>query len=152
MRVLRASCYATPGLPPITTVVRDCDIVDTLESARVASLVPGALVLHDLFEVDRGTNIRSATMQAVERIDAEQEGNMAVLYHYNGQWLGNVSSGGVLTATRPAPLTPDEIEVVFDQLKSHPNYDGQLIASPSNDGTLVQMKPDGTIERKDAPK
>ena len=46
----------------------------------------------------------------------------------------------MLTATKPAPLSVDEITNALEQLARHPDYRGQLVVSIAEDGRVVTMR------------
>lgn len=152
MRVLRTSGYHNPSMPAMTIVVRDCDITDTLESVRVQSMTPGLFVVHEIFSMEEA-DIGVATKRAAELMTEEvvqRERDMAMLYHYDASMLLQVKAGGVLMATRPAPMSSGDIGYVFEQLVNHPNYNAQLVMAISDDGLAVQLR-DGEVTTMEGP-
>lgn len=144
MRVLRTSVYMDADHPPLTTVVRDCDLADTIESAahqlESSHQTPGVLVLNEVFEVqDEFGDIVEVTAVALQRIDSAREKNMALLYHWAGDTLASLTDTGVLVMDKPAPLDRVSMLLVFGQLKQHPNYREQTVIGFDSDGEEVRM-------------
>lgn len=73
-----------------------------------------------------------------ERRDIERD--MAILYYWDAQMLRMLNAGGPCVNTRPAPLTVEQIQVVFEQLKHHPNYTGNTVLTIAKDLTPVQLR------------
>lgn len=145
MRYLRSSIYANAYDPPVTTVAPEDTMVDTLESARLQLLEPGLLIIHEIFESDG--DLHAATLKAIEHqgANAEQELHQAMLYYWTVSQWHLVREGGVLFMDKPAPLSREEIVVVFDQLRQHPNYRPMSIVSHDRSGAPVRMI-DGEIK------
>lgn len=139
MRVLRSSCFVDMVHPPLTTVVRDKDIRDTLESAAISSQQPGTLVVHDIFEMPDHATIQHATRKAMQRIDLKREQNMAVLFFWSLGHFRLLTKGGTLFMDKPAPLTPEDIRYVFEQLKVEPSYNDFRLTSIAYTGERVRL-------------
>lgn len=129
----------------MTTVILEGDAVDTLESARVRSLQPGALVIHDIFETT--DDIRIATAEAMRRqqANAEQEAHQAMLYYWTVLQWTRVTEHGAVLMDKPAPMSRDEIAVVFAQLAQHPDYGHRTIVTPDRHGEPLMLV-DGEIK------
>lgn len=145
MRYLRSSIYATAYEPPVTTVAPEDTMVDTLESVRLQLLQPGLLIIHEIFESDG--DLERATLEAMRRqqANAEQELHQAMLYHWTVSQWGPVRAHGTLDMDKPAPLSREEIVVVFDQLRQHPDYNHRTIIGTDRSGARVRMV-DGEIK------
>lgn len=73
-------------------------------------------------------------------------GNMLVAYEYYAQALQNAKPDGAVVSTKPAPLSREQMTEVFKKLAGHPNYQGQRIYTPLEDGTTIEMQ-NGQIVR-----
>lgn len=139
MRYLRSSIYASPVDPPVTTVAGEDGMTDTLESIRHSLLEPGLLIIHEIFEAS--DSLEAATVEAARRqqANAEQEAHQAMLYYWTVSQWHLVTAGGTLLMDKPAPLSREEIEVVFAQLAQHPDYRGIHIISHTRTGEMVEL-------------
>lgn len=145
MRYLRSSIYISPSDPPLSTVLSEAEAVDTLESARVRILQPGALVIHDIFESDGDLGQAVAEAMERQRSNQQQESHQALLYHWTIlQWV-RTSERGMVLMDQPAPLSREEICVVFDQLAQHPDYGHRTVVTPDRNGVPVLLV-DGEIK------
>lgn len=143
MRVLRSSAYS-PALKPLTTVMRDSDVIDTLESIRAG--IPredDVLVITDLFEMEDGV-IEAATHAALARLNRDEERNMAILYFWATMTLRSVTDEGMLVMPAPAPLSEEQVRAVFEQIVQHSAYRHQHVEIPAADGTRIVIE-DGVI-------
>lgn len=142
MRVLRSSMYS-PALAPMTVVIRDSDVTDTLESIRFGAIghEPDAFVVTDLFETIDG-GIDQATAFAMIRMEerAEDERNMALQFYWATAQFQLLSGGGTLIMPEPAPLTPEQVRIVFEQIAKHSDYDHQSVQATAKDGTVVRIE------------
>lgn len=136
----------------LTTVVRECDVVDTLESIQHTVMVPDAFFVFEIFEVPDDKGIEAVTVAAKRRIDAERDYNMCVLYFWTiRQYRGLVERtgrprGAVITQ-HPAPLSADDIEAVFKQLTLIPDFsEGIAVCTSGHDMTTVTLEA-GEIRR-----
>lgn len=147
MRVLRSTMYG-PELAPVTTVLRDSDVVDTLDSIRTSmpDSVPEGFIATEIFEMDEAS-IESATTAALGQMAPlhDDERNMAILFYWAAQHLRITSERGMLVMPAAAPLTEVQVRTVFEQIVKHPNYQHQLVQSTAQDGTVVVIK-DGVIQ------
>lgn len=160
MRVLRLSMWAAPDAPPMSTVMRDCDLRMSIEDTiKAMTEEPPASVIerpvdnpvfesvffvYETFDM-QNTEIEAATVEAKRRLAKREveERNMAVLYFYNIQALKIVQAGGVLINPKPAPLNANDIEMALSQVASHPNYRGQKVVTNSYEGVVVELTSDG---------
>lgn len=160
MRALRTSAFPMPGGPPLTMVVVEDSLKVSIEEAASGhrTLQPGVFVITDIFDVqdptgDPDQDTILATTQAMRNMDAETEANMSVLYYYDAGAL-RVAREAVFS-TKPAPLTVEQITTVFEQLAYHPDYNGQVVKTFTEDGTIVSlsnghvthMPPDSQVHR-----
>jgi hypothetical protein len=146
MRALRSSLYVSAYDPPLTTVILESDVIDTLES--IATNLPPleALIVTDIF--DSADDIAQATVEAElrRRTNAEQEAHMAMLYYWTVQTWQRIPAGGAIGMPKRAPLSREEIEVVFARLAQHPEYKNFTIIAFSRDGQPVMLA-NGKIEQ-----
>jgi hypothetical protein len=143
MRVLRISLWG-PDLEPLSMVVREHDMTLPLEEVvrqQVESPDAPGYVSHEILEVEE-EDIAAVTLGIVRRHaeQQERERNAAMLYWWDAAQLPRLTEGGVLTATKPAPLSVDEIRDALEQLARHPHYRGQLVVSIAEDGRVVTMR------------
>lgn len=153
-KILRSSMYRHGwDKQPVTVVVRARDLRTSPEKAaeEMEAVSPGAFVVSDIFEVDDEVynDPVKATFAGMRRLDdsarLDTEMNMALCYYWNANALDRLNSGGVLTSTRPAPLTEDQLSIVLRQLSRHPNYKQQRIMQYARNGRRVTFH-DGKIE------
>jgi hypothetical protein len=140
MRVLRQSAWAGYDRPPLTTVVRDSDVVDTLESVRTQlDQDDDVFVTSDIFDMPDG-GVESATVAAMDRVNARAELNMAILYFCSAKTFPMLSTGGTILIPDPSPLTYEQAEFVLNRLAARQDYDNyrvQTDLSPS--GETIQL-------------
>lgn len=141
MRALRSTLYS-PALEPMTIVVRDSDITDTLESARVRTAMPGFFVATDLFEIDGEADIVVATVAATLRQEAmrDDERNMAIQFYWATAQFQLVSRTGHVIMPLPAPLSVEQVRTVFEQITQHPDYTEQSVTATTKDGVHVHIE------------
>lgn len=142
MRVLRSSMFS-PALEPLTVVIRDSDVIDTLESIRVGAKDEALhyFIAHDIFETEDGS-VEKATAFAMIRMEerAEDERNMALQFYWATAQFQLLSEGGTLIMPEPAPLTPEQIRTVFEQIVLHPDYRNQHVQATAKDNTVVTIE------------
>lgn len=142
MRVLRSSLYDSPAEPPMTTVVRDSDTRDTLESHRVDLLhkFTEHWAIYDIFDMADG-GIEDATLEAIKRqaANAEQEGHQAMLYYWTVMTWERVTPGGTIFMDKPAPLSREEVVEVFEHLARRPDYENYHVVTHARDGEPVTL-------------
>lgn len=117
--------------PPMTIVVRENDVIDTLESvAARAGQDHDGFYVNDIIEVEaEGISVVEATARAMSRMDEAEEQNMAIMYFYVVGVLHFVTRDGVWMAPDPAPLTAKQVAVVFDQIRTNPIRENQTLSS-----------------------
>ncbi len=152
-RVLRSSMYRGPFDPaPVTMVTRERDAKVPLETmAKELEDLPSVfLIVSDIFEVDEDTynNFPKATIAGMRRLQDSTielaERNMAVAFFWNANAIRRINNGGTLAATKPAPLSRDQLITVMRQLCKLSYYEGQTIIQIDQDGVVVTMK-DGRV-------
>ena len=149
MKILRATMYS-PDLEPYTVVLQETYLLVPIEEAIESSVMPGCFTVTDVFEVADSMNLLEATLESTRRLEtrAERERNMAMLYYWDAAQFAHLNPGGVLTSTRPAPLSVKEVEITLKQLAQHPEYRNQTILCITEVGELVLMR-DGKCEVKE---
>lgn len=108
--------------------------------------VPGLFVASEIFDMpdnqDAQSRVLMATLEAKKRYTPEVqeiERLQAVLYHWNADKLRLLNDEGYIRNPKPAPLTLDQIEQVFKQLKMHPHYRHQTIQCKAKDGRMISL-------------
>lgn len=142
MRVLRSTIW-TPDLMPTASVVRDSDVVDTLESIRVTVQEPEFFYSFDLFEADDDLTIQAVTLEAGRRtaLVRDIERNQAIQFYWAAQFL----SKDLIYMPDPCPFGSDKIREVFDQLVRHPDYKHSTVRAIGDDGVEVWIR-DGEVK------
>jgi hypothetical protein len=136
MRVLRTTMYASPD-DPMTGVVRENDLTDTLESFIQSHNKPDVFVAFEIVTLPDGTSHEEAVYAACEHIDPERERNMAILYFWVVGHLPLLSGQGLISTKDASPLTAEEIARVVDQIVVHPTYQSQRIIVHDETGEEV---------------
>ena len=138
MRVLRSTLYlGTDG--GVSTVLRESDTVDTLDSIMHRLNESDALVVYDLFELDDEGGIMAATAEAMARRDLHIEQNMAILYYWSVESWRLITDGGTIRTTRPAPLSREQITYVLERLAARTDYRNYTIEMFTIDGDAVTL-------------
>lgn len=152
MRILRSTMYA-PDLTPITTVVRDSDMIDTLESVRESVKTPGYFCTFEIFDVPEDMEIETVTMVAMERLTAlgEAPRNQAIQFYWATMQFQLVSDDGAVIMPEPAPLSTDQVVEVFQQIPDHPDYKRQTLVASSMEGEVITLSA-GKVEVTDGPR
>lgn len=143
MRALRVTAYMSPDHEPLTVVTIEPSLKVPPEDVVAAMLEPGVLLIHDIFDVpnspdDVDAAAVLATTEAMRRMDEDAERNMAVMYFWDAAAL-RVATAAVFP-TKPAPLTVEQITTVFEQLATHPAYEGQHVHAFTEEGHRVNLK------------
>jgi hypothetical protein len=131
------------GETPITMVMREEDLKVSLEeAAKEQEEIPGAFVICDIFEIPGEPTIEDVTFKALElqQAAAEREQHMALTYYFEAAYLPRTPPGGVLTMTKPAPLSTDDLVVPLRQLAHHPDYDNHTVIAISHDHKIVELR------------
>lgn len=144
MRILRSTFYA-PDLTPMSTVVRDSDVIDTLEGVRESVKTPGYFTVFEIFDVDGDIGIEEATHAAGKRINFDDEKNQAIQFYWACAQFQLASENGHVIMPEPAPLTSDQVRVVFDQIKDHPDYKHQTVVATSREADIITLR-DGKVD------
>lgn len=134
---LRITYWPTPA-ETVTMVIPEEDLEDgcleTVEGATDAGFFT-------TFEVFEAPSFEEAMFLAAGRVE-HNEHNQAVAYHYYAQMLGNpqIHNKTVIAGTVPQPLSRELVAWVFRNVAKHPNYKGQRIIAPIEEGAaLVEM-------------
>lgn len=154
MKILRSTLYFSPNSQDCNSLVlREVDCQTTVEEAAAsmaAGAPPGAFVASEVFEIDGTPSLVQAAYQAERRRvqgSWKLEVNQAIMFYYDAAQLRRVSSRGILAAPSPAPMTGEQAAAVFRQLARHPNYQQQLVMTPTEDGQIVVLRA-GVVEIK----
>lgn len=152
MRLLRTTLYFDPAAERfVTTVLRECDLTDTLESARVRYLTPGALIVSEIFEMEGEPSVEEATVVGAQRHTERlgRERDQAVLYYWLIFQWERLRPGSVILMDRPAPLSREEMAVVLEQLAMHPGYKQFRIVGVDQTEQVISLNREGKIEDPD---
>jgi hypothetical protein len=146
MRVMRTSAFASMFTPPVVTVVRDSDVIDThtLESvhAEFESKHPDHFIVSDIFTMPDG-EIADAAVEAERRRDEavkDREQNMAIRFFWVAQTLAMVHESGTIISDKPAPLTRDELAYIEERVAKHPSYKHQTTIVYDETGAEYRFK------------
>lgn len=141
MRILRSSLFS-PDLSALTTVVRDSDVRDTLESIRVGARQPGMFLASDIFDTDGDVTIEVATDLSMKRwkdlFDIER--NQAIQFYWATMQFQLVSRDGTVIMPQPAPFSTARVVEVFEQIAKHPDYTNQTLVATSDEAEIVTLK------------
>jgi hypothetical protein len=145
MRILRLSHYAAPpyaGGTPMTVVLREPDMKTTLPEVIAGAMFPESLTLSDVFEIPGTPGIAQATNEAMRRLEAvaDNEANMAILFHYDAAMLTTCNAKGTVINPAPAPLRREHIREVLMQLAQHPNYQPEQSVIVTSDHDYKQVR------------
>jgi len=137
---MRQSAWAGYDRPPLTTVVRDEDMKDTLESVRTQMDQNDDLfVISDIFTMADGT-IEQATVQAMSRIEEQGERNMAILYFWCAKTFPMLASNGTILIPDPSPLTYEQAEYALTRLAARDDYDNYTVQTDlAPSGETIQL-------------
>lgn len=69
----------------------------------------------------------------------QDERNMAIAYLWYATACKATKPDGKVISDKPAPLTREQVAWVFRSLSYHPDYRGQQIHLPLEDGTIIEM-------------
>lgn len=88
------------------------------------------------------SEIVSATVECAQRAEAayDDERNMAIAYFWYANACKMTHPHGQVISDKPAPLTREQMAWVFRSLAHHPDYKGQRIFVPLQDGTAITMQ------------
>lgn len=147
MRFLRTSIFADMVHPPLTTVVSEADLKDTIEATRV-TLRTGhtkatAFTVFEVFETDR--DLTEAVPHAMSRIDGAHEHNLAILFFWVLRTMRVMRDGGMiaqnpLTPGYPSPMSGDEATDVLEQVAMTPSYRPSVrVRIDCEDGTKLLL-------------
>lgn len=146
MKALRTTVYTSISGVFVSSVLREEDVQVSLHQCMKLSLAlaksQGSFVVFDIFDVPEGTPEVEVSLLGVKRQSnaSEEETNMAILYFWDAQALRLTKESGLVASTQDAPLTSDQIQFVFDQLKEHRAYRKQTVRTTDNTGKVVVLK------------
>lgn len=157
MKVIRKTMYPMSREvgPPITMVIRETDLKPGITVQDACDGDPVELfVLNDVFEVEDNLfnrneeGIVKITLEAHQRQlkEQDQEWDMALLFYWTAMHFERLSEFGIITGTKPAPLTADQVEYSTKRLFKHGGYRHQTMITYSSDGFMVSGK-DGVVTR-----
>jgi hypothetical protein len=143
VQVLRSSLYIQIGVPPMHTVVRDEDVTVPLpEMQKQMEAFSQGYVHSEIFEMPDGTDIIAAGVEGQRRYEADKlrEHNMALLFLWDTERLDVTSDTGTIAATKPTPLSVEDIKTVLAQIPKHPLYTHQTVVAIAADGNIVTLR------------
>jgi hypothetical protein len=113
-----------------------------ITEAVTGAVRPGAFTIIDVFDAPSTATIEAVTLTAHRRQQAarKDEMNMAVAYYWWAMWLPRLAPGGMIDASKPAPLSADQLAEVMRQITLHPTYRGNLIQAFDADGGSVRLE------------
>jgi hypothetical protein len=145
---MRSSLYSGLHAPPLTTVLVEADLKDTLEATRESlhEYATTSLVTFDIFDIFDYDGLEEATDIALrrytERMEAEM--HMATTYHWVIIQLPVLNEAGIVMTKDRTPLNREDTVEVLMQLGSHPDLKPrQRVVVTPNEGLPV------TLERRD---
>lgn len=163
MKVLRVSLYKSPYVTgqnpndpkapvnqPMSIVMREVDLAVPVDEAyneqRFTAAENSGFATGEIFDVPDGSTIQHVTILAERRRQrrAQREVNQSMLFYWVAMHLPRVSTGGVISGTRPTPLNVKAVEEVLELLAVHPDYDHQRVIVFADTGLRLQMQ-DGKI-------
>lgn len=123
-KVLRSTTFGPPPTYTSFTVVVEQSSL-RFPAEEVGEPAEGvAFTVNDIFEVEDDWDLESCTLMGVDRAlwRAEDERNMAIMYHYYVSVFGTLKDGGVIISDKPMPLTEEQILYVWGQLVKISEY------------------------------
>lgn len=153
-KVIRTSLYRDPyDNTPITIVSRAIDLRKPAEEVarEMERSSPGVFVVSEVFEVDEATyadplKVPLAAVRRLKECSPRLQGelDMAMCYYWNANALKVTTDHGMISATKPAPLTRDQLQTVLRQIARHPEYKHQNVIQFTHEGEPVRLV-DGKI-------
>lgn len=140
-KFLRVTHWPHPDNPVMMVLAEEDMKLPAIEAVEDLLKADKGFFTYEVFEAEGG--MIAVTSHATLRTSGErgdQERNMAILYHYDADCLRVLREGGILAATKPAPLAREDVAWVMRHLARHPDYRGQSVVVPIEDGTTVTMK------------
>lgn len=141
MRFLRVTHWPHPDNPVMMVVPEEDMKLPAIEAVEDLLKADKGFFTYEIFEAEGG--MIAVTSHATKLTSGErgaEERNMAILYHYDAGCLAIVKEDGILAASRPAPLAREDVAWVMRHIARHPDYKGQSVIVPIEDGTTVKMK------------
>jgi hypothetical protein len=127
---------------PVTVATTENDLTVTpVEMIEGMLDVGEGFFTHEMFEAPVD-DIVLAGVECARRAEAayDDERNMAIAYYWYASTCRVVQPDGQVISDKPAPLTREQVAWVFRSLARHPNYKGQRIHVPLQDGTSIEMR------------
>lgn len=150
--------YSSPGEAPVLAVTTESEIEGSIKDLldEVKYTDSDGFVAHQVFDVDTSMseNHLEATKKArsKRKENSETEYNQSLLYYWNVKNFPVVNRGGVISGTRPAPLSVGEITDVLRQLHSRKDYSEYTIIVISEDHKVVRLDKTGGVSVEDIDK
>ncbi len=151
MRVLRVTRFMTDSPVPLTLFAPvssfRLDEEQTIKAMKQPLEGDAAFVACRTIEVEDGASEVDIAAAAItdSHTYGQREQDQAMLYSWDAAQFPKVVDGGMVSGTRPAPLSVEEIKDVFDQLSQHPGYRSFTLQTISEDHKLVRRNADGTF-------
>jgi len=143
MKIIRNTLY-TRELTPMTVTMRDIDLHPPFERTvkELCRPVPGLFFVVEIIDAEDALDVTAATNLAMQHWQEcnQAERDMATLYYWDEAALAQVTPGGTLMATKPAPLTVKQIIYTLEMLAYSPLYRGQQIIAIAQDLQVVRMQ------------
>lgn len=140
MKVIRATVYPPDSLSPATVVMRQCDAAVPLEEIGEDE---DGFVITDIFEVPDEQSFGKTVLDAMERVNLDDERNQAIMYYWLLGQFNIFADGAFILSDIPAPLTVEQIQYVHRALKRHTAYRGFTFSTFAKDGTPVETTKEG---------
>jgi len=141
MRVMRASVYLPDSITnPITFVVRQDAVTMPLEEVAEDEF---GFVYSEIYEVPDEESFVKTSLEGAQRVNVEDEANMAVMYYWLHAQFPILKKNGVVLSDIPAPLNVEQIQYVHRKLKKLSDYDGFTFTTFAQDGTPVTTSKEG---------
>lgn len=149
MRYLRTTMFAVSyDAPPVTTIMSEADVTDTLEGVRQQFLADEGPACFYIFEIatDESEDLEVATANILMRMDQNRERNMAILYFWTMNLLPMMRENGVIATPDPSPLTTEEITAVFEQIAQKGGRTDVSVTTGNETASEVVQLIDGKVQ------
>jgi hypothetical protein len=158
VNAIRCTIYAsTPeGTPdsyrPFTSVILERDLREDLSLSEATMQFveladeQGTFCVTETFDVPDRTTIEAASFRAIEQMQPREQAEryMACLYQYEAQAFAHTRPHTVLMGTIMAPMSVEDCASTMRRLARHPDYKGQRVLMPTQDGHVVTLD-DGEV-------
>lgn len=144
MKILRITIYP-PDVEEQTMVLNEDDFEVSVEElcSQAKKENRNCLVICRERDFDGDLAFEEAVMETVtlwQLTQRSSEMNQALLYYWCISFFPVVWHGGLITGTKPAPLTVEEIAEVFRQLATRSDFKGFNLQTISFDYKLVSYR------------